>query len=274
MPGVEAAYTIRHTNDLKMLLEAADKAQSAVIVGTSFIGLEAAAALRQKGLRVTVVGPEQLPFAKKFGEPVAKALKAFHESKGTQFHVGVDIIDLGDHGVQIQSKTSPQNTGVVPADLVVLGVGVSPELNFAHDLEVAEKGGIAVGPDLRAADGVWVAGDIASVDGTRIEHWRLAEQHGKLAAQQMLGSNKNYEGVPFFWTFHYDKRLGYLGHANEWDEIIYDGSVEALTFIAYYVKDSKVAAVLSCGRDTDTATLAEIMKSRPTLAAAQRSIAA
>ncbi len=274
VPGVEAAYTIRHTNDLKMLLEAADKAQAAVIVGTSFIGLEAAAALRQKGLRVTVVGPEQVPFAKKFGEPVAKALKAFHESKGTQFHLGVDIIDLGDHGVQIQSKTSPQNTGVVPADLVVLGVGVSPELNFAHDLEVAEKGGIAVGPDLRAADGVWVAGDIASVDGTRIEHWRLAEQHGKLAAQQMLGSNKNYEGVPFFWTFHYDKRIGYLGHAIVWDEIIYDGSVEALTFIAYYMKDSKVAAVLSCGRDTDTATLAEIMKSRPTLAAAQRSIAA
>ena len=273
LPGAEAAYTIRHTNDVKILLEAADKAQIAVVVGTSFIGLEAASALRQRGLRVTVVGPEELPFAKKFGEPVAKALKAFHEKKGTQFHLGVEITDLGDHGVTIQSKTSPQNTGVVPADLVVIGIGVTPELNFAHDLPVAEEGGIAVDSDLRAADSVWVAGDIANVLGTRIEHWRLAEQHGQLAAQQMLGSSRTYDSVPFFWTFHYDKRLGYLGHANEWDDIVYDGSVEALTFIAYYVKDGKVAAVLSCGRDTDTAMLAEVMKRKPTLDEARKSIA-
>ncbi len=272
LPGVEAAYTIRHTNDLKLILDAAEKAQTAVIVGTSFIGLEAASALTQKGLRVTVVGQDQLPFEKKFGKPVAQALKAYHESKGTRFYLGVEVTDLGDHGVTIQSKSSPHNTAVVQADLVVLGVGVSPELNFAHDLKIAEKGGIAVGPDLRAADNLWVAGDIASVNGTRIEHWRLAEQHGQVAARQMLGNTRTYDGVPFFWTFHHDKRLGYLGHANEWESIVYDGSVDDLTFIAYYVKDEKVAAILSCGRDTDTAMLAEVMKSKPTLEEARHAI--
>ena len=272
VPGAEAAFTIRHAGDVEKILQAAGKARTAVIIGNSFIGLEAAAALTQKGLHVTVIGPDELPFAKKFGEPVAKALKAFHESKGTHFQLGVEITAIAKSGVQVRTKTPAAYTGVVPADLVVLGVGVKPELSFANDLPLAEEGGIAVGPDLRA-DAVWVAGDIANVDGTRIEHWRLARRHGRLAAQQMLGGSNIYDGVPFFWTFHYDKRLGYLGHANDWDEIVCDGSVEALTFIAYYVKGSKVAAVLSCGRDTDTAMLAEVMKSNPTLEDAQKAIA-
>ena len=275
IPGLEAAFTLRHSDDVQAILDAAGKARTAVVIGTSFIGLEAAAALTQKGLRVSVVGPETLPFAKKFGEPVAKALRAFHESKGTRFHTGVEVVSVDKSGVQVRSKTSPGDAaGVVPADLVVLGTGVTPELGFAHDLEVVEKGGIAVGPDLRAADGVWVAGDIASVDGTRIEHWRMAEQHGQVAARQMLGGTVAFDGVPFFWTLHYDKRLGYLGHADEWDEIVYDGSVEALTFIAFYLKGGRVAAVLSCGRDTDTAMLSEVMRSKPTVEEARKAIAA
>lgn len=273
VPGAEAAFTLRHSSDVAALLDAAEKGHSAVIIGTSFIGLEAAAALTQKGLRVTVVGPDHLPFAEKFGEPIAQALKAFHEKNGTHFLLDVEVTGISKTGVQITSKTAPHAAVVMPADLVVLGVGVTPELSFSHDLPLSEKGGIAVGSDLRAAESVWVAGDIASVKGTRIEHWRLAEQHGQLAARQMLGSTKTYDSVPFFWTFHYDKRLGYLGHATDWDEIVYDGSVEKLTFIAYYVKDDRVAAVLSCGRDTETAMLAEVMKTQPTLAEARQAIA-
>ncbi len=273
VPGAEAAFTIRHVGDVEAIAEAAAKAQRAVIIGTSFIALEAASALTQKGLHVTVVGPELLPFAKKFGEPVAQALKSLHESKGTHFHLGIDVVSISRTGVQIRSKTPPHESGVIAADLVILGVGVSPELAFAHDLKVAEKGGIAVGPDLRASASVWVAGDIANVNGTRIEHWRLAEQHGQLAAHQMLGEDKEYDGVPFFWTFHHDKRLGYLGHASEWDDVVYDGSVEALTFLAFYLKRGKVAAVLSCGRDTETALLAEVMKSAPSLEDARKALA-
>ena len=82
----------------------------------------------------------------------------------------------------------------------------------------------------------------------------------------MLGFGEPYSGVPFFWTFHFGKRFGYLGHANDWDEIVYDGDVEALNFLAFYLKDGKVAAVLSCGRDHDTASLAEPMRSPLSLA--------
>ena len=266
IPGAELAHTIRHSEDVRSILAATENAKHIVIIGTSFIGLEAASALTQKGLHVTVIGPASIPFADKFGDVVADALKAFHESKGTRFHLGVDILSITPGGVHVRDKKSGTPLGPIPADLVLFGVGVSPELNFEHDLPIAEKGGISVEADLRAADNVWVAGDIASVNGTRIEHWRLAQQHGMSAARQMLGNSSSNDSVPFFWTFHYGKRLGYLGHANGWDEIHYDGSVEELTFLAFYLKDEKVAAVLSCGRDTDTAKLAEVLRSKPGLA--------
>ena len=274
IPGCELAYTIRHTDDVRSILAKAEKAKNVVVIGTSFIGLEAASALTQKGLHVTVIGPEELPFANKFGNEVAAAIKAFHEKSGTRFRLSVEIVSIHNEGVHAMDTKKKAALGLIPADLVIFGVGVSPELGFEHDLPEAEKGGIKAGEDLRAADGVWVAGDIASVNGTRIEHWRLAEQHGQLAARRMLGNSAGYDSVPFFWTFHYGKRLGYLGHANEWDRITYDGAVEELNFLAYYVKDGKVAAVLSCGRDTDTAKLSEILRSKPTLEEARHLLTA
>ncbi len=266
IPGAELAFTIRHSGEVKAILEKADAGKHAVIIGTSFIGLEAASALTQKGLAVTVVGKEaDLPFAKKFGDRVAKAIVALHESKGVTFRLHTKTLSVSRQSVTLHPEGQPQEQ--LAADLVLFGIGVSPTLTFEHALPLAEEsGGLATDTTLRVTDTVFVAGDIASVDGTRIEHWRLAEQHGMLAARNMLGFNELYAGVPFFWTFHFGKRFGYLGHADDWDEIVYDGDVEALTFLAFYVKNSKVAAVLSCGRDHDTASLAEPMRQSLSLA--------
>jgi NADPH-dependent 2,4-dienoyl-CoA reductase/sulfur reductase-like enzyme/nitrite reductase/ring-hydroxylating ferredoxin subunit len=271
VPGAELAHTIRHVDDVRRILAAAEGKQTAVIVGSSFIGLEAASALTQKGLQVTVVGSEKLSFAKKFGEEVARAVKALHESKGVRFRLGVEIVGITSAGVSVREA---ETEALAPGELVILGVGVEPELDFKHDLKLADEGGgIATDASLRAAGRVWVAGDIANVDGTRIEHWRLAEQHGRVAALAMLGEQARYEGVPFFWTFHFGKRLGYLGHAKEWDEIVTRGDVAGLEFVAFYGKGGRVKAVLSCGRDSETAALAELMRSEPTVEAALAAIA-
>ena len=80
----------------------------------------------------------------------------------------------------------------------------------------------------------------------------------------MIGSRDNYCGVPFFWTFHFGKRFNYLGHADDWDTIIYHGSVEKLDFLAFYVKDGRVLAVLSCGKEQETAMLSEMMRNHLT----------
>ena len=266
IPGADLAFTIRHSADVQAILEKALPGKHAVIIGTSFIGLEAASALTQKGVRVTVVGNEpSLPFSTKFGDRIAKAVVELHEKNGVSFRLDTETLAITPQGVTLQRQgEQPQP---LAADLVLFGVGVSPELSFEHDLPLAEKsGGLAVDDTLQAADGIFVAGDIANVNGTRIEHWRLAEQHGALAARNMLGFGQHYTGVPFFWTFHFGKRLGYLGHARDWDEIVYDGDVENLTFLAFYLKDARVAAVLSCGRDHDTASLAEPMRTSLSLA--------
>ena len=266
IPGADLAFTIRHSADVQAILEKAVPGRHAVIIGTSFIGLEAASALSQKGLRVTVIGKgPSLPFAEKFGDRVAKAVVALHEKNGVTFRLNTQTTAVTPQGVTLEPEgRQPED---LAADLVLFGVGVSPALAFEHDLPIAEKsGGLVADSSLRVADGVFVAGDIASVSGTRIEHWRLAEQHGALAARNMLDFGEQYTGVPFFWTFHFGKRLGYLGHADKWDEIFYDGDVETLTFLAFFLKDSKVAAVLSCGRDHDTASLAEPMRKSLSLA--------
>ena len=266
IPGADLAFTIRHTADVQAILDKVLPGKHAVIIGTSFIGLEAASALTQKGLRVTVIGKEpSLPFSTKFGDRIAKAIIELHEKNGVSFRLDTETLAVTPEGVTLQRQSEQPQP--LAADLVLFGVGVSPELSFKHDLPLAEKsGGLATDDTLQVADGIFVAGDIANVNGTRIEHWRLAEQHGALAARNMLGFGQRYTGVPFFWTFQFGKRLGYLGHASDWDEIVYDGDVETLTFLAFYLKDGKVAAVLSCGRDQDTAALAEPMRTSLSLA--------
>jgi NADPH-dependent 2,4-dienoyl-CoA reductase/sulfur reductase-like enzyme len=256
--GGEFAHTIRHPGDVRRILDAAEKDKKVVIIGTSFIGLEAASALIGKGLHVTVLGRETLPFAKQFGELAAGALKKLHEGKGTKFVLGVEIVSVDSSGVTVRDG---QRESHVPGDLVIMGVGVSPELDFEHDLPVAEQGGgIRTDSSLRAAQAVWVAGDIANVNGRRIEHWRVAQQHGRMAALGMLGQKENYDGVPFFWTYHFGKRFGYLGHAENWDETFVKGDVSGLQFMIFYIKKGRIRAVLNCGFESQMAALAEPMR--------------
>ncbi len=270
IPGSEHAYTIRHAADVQEILKQAEGKPRAVILGTSFIALEAASALIQKGTQVTVVGREKSPFAARFGDEIAHSLVSLHKANGTVFKLECEVLRIEPGRVILRKDGQEED---IEADVILQGVGVSPDLGFKHDLPLApEGGGIVADETLHAAGGVWVAGDIASVNGTRIEHWRLAQQHGQVAARSMLGKDARYEGVPFFWTFHFGKRLGYLGHAAEWDEIVLDGDAAALSFVAFFVKEGRVEAVCSCGRDHDTAKLAETLKGMPSLEQARAAI--
>ncbi len=272
VPGGERARTIRHTADVAGILAELEGKERVVVVGTSFLAMEAASALVQRGLRVTVVGREEVPFAKKFGEEVGRAVMALHRNKGTEFRLGVEVVRLEEGAVVVRGGNGREES--VPADVVIEGVGVTPALGFKHDLPLAEEGkGVRVDGTLRAAGRVWVAGDIANVDGVRIEHWRLAEQHGRVAAKAMLGQEARYEGVPFFWTFHFGKRLGYLGHAEEWDEIVVEGDVAGMEFVTSYVQGGTVKAVLTCGRDAATARLAEVLRGEVGLEEVRRAVA-
>jgi NADPH-dependent 2,4-dienoyl-CoA reductase/sulfur reductase-like enzyme/nitrite reductase/ring-hydroxylating ferredoxin subunit len=269
IPGCElgGVHVLRNLDDAAALLDALgdDAPQTRVaILGSSFIGLETASALRKRGAPVTVIGPDKVPFAKQFGERAGEMFRALHERNGVTFHLGAQVASLeGEEGNVHQVML--ESGEPIAADVVLLGTGVAPATGFVEGLPLQKDGGVIVNAGMQAAPGLYAAGDIAmfslheNQEPLRIEHWRVAQQHARIAAQNMCGARNRYVGVPYFWTYHFGKRFEYLGHANEWDEIVMDGELERQSFVALYLQDGKVAAVLACEREAHTARLLDAM---------------
>ena len=266
LPGSDLGniFTLRSQADAQKIWEIAQPGVRAVIIGGSFIGLEVASCFALRKLPVTVIVPEKAPFVKQLGKEVGRIIQKWHEGHGVVF--------------ELESKTKRfEGTGVVrrvvlesgqeiAADVVVIGSGVQPATGFAASLLKREDEGILADSFLKAADDIFVAGDLAvfpeSYSGlsTRIEHWRLAQQHGRSAAKNMLGQSESFAGVPYFWTNHFGTRFDYAGHAEEWDEVILEEGEPSPTFIAFYVKDNRVLAASACHRDLEIAASLELMR--------------
>jgi 3-phenylpropionate/trans-cinnamate dioxygenase ferredoxin reductase subunit len=227
-------------------------AQRAVIIGASFIGLEAAAALRTQGLQVDVVAPETQPLARVFGPRLADAVRDAHTRMGTRFHLGRKPASISATAVRLDDGSA------LPADLVIMGVGVRADVTLAQQAGLAVDNGILVGVDYRSgAPEVWAAGDIASVPDPatgvrrRIEHWAWAQTQGRQAARAMLGLPVT-PAVPFFWSQHGELTISYVGHAAQWDALEEDGDPERGDYLCRYLQDGRVLAVASIGRDRDS----------------------
>jgi NAD(P)H-nitrite reductase large subunit/nitrite reductase/ring-hydroxylating ferredoxin subunit len=271
IPGCElgGVHVLRNLDDAIALVDAlGDNPQQlqVAILGSGFIGLETASALRKRGTPVTVISTEKVPFGKQFGESAGEMFRALHERNGVVFHLGVKVASLeGEEGnvheVMLESGEH------VAADIVLLGTGVAPATGFVEGLPLHKDGGLIVNAGMQAAPGLYAAGDIAvfslheNQEPLRIEHWRVAQQHARVAAKNMCGARSRYTGVPYFWTYHFGKNFEYLGHASEWDEIVIDGELDQQQFIALYVKDGHVVAVLACEREAQTARLIDAMAS-------------
>ncbi|MGH8420268.1 MAG: FAD-dependent oxidoreductase [Pseudomonas sp.] len=259
--------TLRSREDAKKILDAAQPGKQALIVGDSFIGLEAASALRKHGVNVTILARHEVPFAAQFGERIGKAFRSLHEQNGVLFRTHVDVSRFEGDGYAGKKRLETavlSNGERLPVDLALIGIGVTPATQFIDGLQLEEDGSLTVDSGMKAGKDLWAAGDIATfpINGQpqRIEHWRLAQQHARIAASNMLGAEKQYVDVPFFWTFHFGKRLDYLGHADEWDDIVYVGEPERFEFLALLCKHDVVAAVVGCQRERAMALLAERMK--------------
>jgi NADPH-dependent 2,4-dienoyl-CoA reductase/sulfur reductase-like enzyme/nitrite reductase/ring-hydroxylating ferredoxin subunit len=264
LPGshLPQVLRLRSRDDARTLLYAAQPDSKAVIIGDSFIGLEAASALRKRGLEVTVLARHEVPFQKLFGKRIGMALRRLHEQNGVLLRTHVEATHF--EGEQSLSAVGLNNGEHLPADLVLVGVGVTPAAEFLEDIQHEEDGSLRVDGGMQVCEGLWAAGDIATFPlgetPLRIEHWRLAQQQARIAAHNMLGGTERYVDVPFFWTYHFDKRIDYLGHAEQWDDIVYKGEPETFEFIALLCQSQRVAAVVACKYERAVALLAERMK--------------
>lgn len=264
LPGSDLPQVLllRSREDARTLLYAAQPGSKVVIIGDSFIGLEAASALCKRGLEVTVLARHEIPFQKQFGERVGMALRRLHEQHGVLFRTHVEATHF--EGDQSLESVRLNNGERLPADLVLVGIGVSPATEFLQDVEREEDGSVRVDGGMQVREALWAAGDIATFpladSPLRIEHWRLAQQHARIAAHNMLGGEERYLDVPFFWTYHFGKRIDYLGHAEQWDDIVFTGEPETFEFVALLCRGEVVAAVVACKNERAVALLAERMK--------------
>ncbi|MGF1497081.1 MAG: FAD-dependent oxidoreductase [Elainellaceae cyanobacterium] len=267
IPGMDLprVFTLRSEEDSMAIAQEAESANRAVIIGSSFIGMETASSLAQRGVQVTVVSPESVPFEKILGADVGKLFQSVHEANGVVFKLGSRAKAFEGNG-SLDSVVL-ENGERWPADLAIVGVGVTPATDYLQGVELAGDRSIPTDEYLHVTDDIYAAGDIAQFpywqmagEPTRIEHWQVAAQHGRVAAHNMVGQSVPFRGVPYFWTGQFDLKLRYVGHAEDWDEIVIDGDISEKTFLAFYVKGDRVLAVAGCNRDSDIAAISELMR--------------
>lgn len=266
IPGsdLKNVCVLRSFADADSIIETASRSRRAIVVGASFIGMEAAYSLRERGLDVTVVAPSAEPFEVTLGREVGAVFRREHERHGVRFKLGSIVYRFeGSHNVEAVTVDTGES---IETDMVVVGVGVRPVTNFLDGVELDQSGGVVVDSRLRVAEGIYAAGDIANFvdrrtgERMRIEHWRTAQQQGRVAARNMAGHDVAFDGVPFFWTQQFDLTLRYVGHATSWDEIIYKGDVSSHEFLAFYVKGDRVLAVAGMNRDRELAAVEALLK--------------
>ena len=252
IPGADQnhVFTLRSLTDSRNIVERAKQAKSVVILGSGFIGLEVAAALRARGLDVHVVSLDKLPLEKILGAEPGDFIRNLHEQHGVQFHMETSITHINTHEVVLS------NGHELAADLVVIGVGVRPRVSLAEAAGIAVDHGILVNEYLETSvPGIFAAGDVARwrdpANGKlkRIEHWVLAERHGQIVAENILGARTAFQDVPFFWSVHYDVSIRYVGHAPLWDTIEIEGNMAAHDCLIHYKQAGKTMAVAAIGRD-------------------------
>jgi len=254
VPGADLPHVcyLRSLSDCRAIIGKAAGARRVVLVGASFIAMEVAASLVQRKLQVQIVAPEAVPMERTLGPQVGEYLRGLHERNGVVFHLQQGVATIDERKVMLKDGQS------IEADLVVVGIGVKPRIDLAERAAIKIDRGVSVNDYLETSDPqIFAAGDIArwpdplTGDNIRVEHWVVAERQGQTAARNILGQQQRFDAVPFFWTAQYDFTLNYVGHAENWDKLRIEGSLEEHNCLLSFERRGKTLAVATIGRDRE-----------------------
>jgi NADPH-dependent 2,4-dienoyl-CoA reductase/sulfur reductase-like enzyme/nitrite reductase/ring-hydroxylating ferredoxin subunit len=255
IPGSDLPHVhyLRTLDDSRAVIAKAKDSKRVVIIGASFIGLETAASLRARGLDVHVIGPQSRPLERVLGPELGDMVRDIHEKKGVVFHFGTTATAIDKDAVTLKSGER------IPADLVVVGIGVRPDVGLAQRAGLNVDNGIIVNQYLQTnIPGIYAAGDIArwpdphSGRPIRVEHWVVAERQGQTAAINILGGRQPFDAAPFFWSQHFDVTISYVGHSEKWDKVEIEGDPAAHDCKVTYSEDGKKRAVATVSRDLES----------------------
>jgi 3-phenylpropionate/trans-cinnamate dioxygenase ferredoxin reductase subunit len=258
IPGLdlEGVYDLRTVSDADRIRSHVAPGRKVVIAGMGFIGSEVAASLRMLGMEVSIIARSRLPLVRVLGEEIASVMESIHRDQGVEM-VFEDAVEAFEGSGRVE-RVRTQDGRVIACDFVVVGLGIEPITEVVVGSAVRIENGIVVDEHCRTSvEGVYAAGDVANHyhpvfdRRIRVEHWQHAIKHGQAAARSMLGSQKPYDEVYWFWSDQYNYNLQYAGFASDWDELIVRGSLEKRKFVAFYLKGGRILATVGMNRGKD-----------------------
>lgn len=269
IPGgdLEGIYSLRTVQDADRIRAEMRAGRRAVVVGMGFIGSEVAASLRQAGLDVVAVDPMKTPLFRVLGEAVGEALAALHRAHGVRT-ILEDAV-AGFEGKRRVTHVVTKGGLRLDCDFVVVGVGAEPAVDMLAGSGIHAHNGVVVDEYCQTnVSGVYAAGDVATHyqptfgRHMRLEHWQNAIKQGTAAARNMLGRRVAYDEIPWFWSDQYDANLQYAGFHVNWEQLVVRGRLDSGSFLACYVNDGRIDAVVGLNRAKDVRRVMPLIKAR------------
>jgi 3-phenylpropionate/trans-cinnamate dioxygenase ferredoxin reductase subunit len=274
----EGIHYLRAFGNSDAIRAEAEAAEHVVLIGGSYIGTEVAASLTARGTRCSIVAMEDVALSRTFGEGAGRWFQEQIEARGVGFHGGEELEAFEGDG-RVRAVVTKSGLSL-DCDMVVVGAGVRPDAMLAERAGLEVDQAIVCDAKLRTSvEGIYAAGDCCSYESVvhrrriHVEHWDVAMQQGIHAAGNMLGDDRDYEVVPYFFSDLADwASLEYVGPAQDWDEEVWRGARDSGEFSVWYLKDGRVAGALSVGRSEDLAEARRMLADRVDVSAAREAI--
>jgi NADPH-dependent 2,4-dienoyl-CoA reductase/sulfur reductase-like enzyme len=272
LDGVTMLRTLDDSLDLRRRL--ADE-PPVVVIGAGFIGLEVAATAAQTGCAVTVLEGAAAPLMRGLGAEMGEVVARVHARNGVEVRCGVQVAGIEGEGGRV-TGVRLGGGDLVPADVVVVGIGVTPATDWLAGSGMEIRDGVVCDESLRAAPRVYAAGDCArwvnalfgdAGEEMRVEHWTNAAEQGAAAAVNLLAElagepTTPFAPVPFFWSDQFDSRIQFVGRAHGDDEVqVVAGDIDG-KFMAIYGHDERLRGVLGVGMPKPVMRMRQLLRDR------------
>lgn len=272
VPRVANVLALRTLDDSAALKQALAGSGRLLVIGAGFIGAEVAASVRSMGKDALVVEVARVPLERALGEEMGQVYARVHREHGVDLRTATSVAGWVTHEDRVEAVELSDGRRE-EVDLVLVAVGIEPELDLARQLDLPlGMGGVLVDEALRAEPNVYCAGDIAAhlhpVFGRhlRVEHWQVARKQGQAIGEAIAGGPRPHDELPWFWSDQYDVNLQYVGHAATFDQVVWRGDRNGRRFSVFYLKNSLVEAVLAVNEGRTIRFSRELIRRRTPIA--------